>query len=293
MGHKMTLMSIQSQKIRAVEHLRNSCYSRLDPEHAIEFYTKKYVNPLKNYIDITHSSLADCGCGYGWMGFAYIMNGGQKVVAIDVDLPRLEAAQEIAQVLGVNARIEFRHETITDLSLGNREADICVSLGTLEHLENKKYDERNVRGSTLRALGEISRVSSRLILISTPNNWFPIDSHDTGLLFAHWLPQPLRTAYAKMFKRLDTHEYTNRFLSHRIVEGKLKDFKLITPALCYKDMHELRATYPVYCPYGGANGFLSGKSKKILLYDYIYRLLGKHSRFFLPVIEGIYQRVEK
>ena len=41
--------------------------------------------------------------------------------------------------------------------------------------------------------------------ISTPNRWFPVDSH-TNLPFAHWLPRPLFLAALRRLGRLTPGE---------------------------------------------------------------------------------------
>jgi SAM-dependent methyltransferase len=69
--------------------------------------------------------------------------------------------------------------------------DIGFSNAVVEHLPDLESQRAFV--------GELCRVSHR-VFITTPNRWFPIDTH-TLLPLAHWLPDESRDAVYRLLRR--------------------------------------------------------------------------------------------
>lgn len=57
--------------------------------------------------------------------------------------------------------------------------DVVHSSAVIEHVGSRAEQARFIR--------ELSRVSRRLVCLTTPNRWFPVEVH-TGLPLLHWLP---------------------------------------------------------------------------------------------------------
>ena len=57
--------------------------------------------------------------------------------------------------------------------------DVAHSSAVIEHVGSAAHQARFV--------GELFRVARRLVCITTPNRWFPVEVH-TGIPFIHWLP---------------------------------------------------------------------------------------------------------
>lgn len=57
--------------------------------------------------------------------------------------------------------------------------DVVHSSAVIEHVGSRAEQARFIR--------ELSRVACRLVCLTTPNRWFPIEVH-TGLPLLHWLP---------------------------------------------------------------------------------------------------------
>jgi SAM-dependent methyltransferase len=69
--------------------------------------------------------------------------------------------------------------------------DIGFSNAVVEHLPDPESQRAFV--------GELCRVSRR-VFVTTPNRWFPIDTH-TLVPLAHWLPDELRDAVYRSLRR--------------------------------------------------------------------------------------------
>ena len=69
--------------------------------------------------------------------------------------------------------------------------DIGFSNAVVEHLPDLESQRAFV--------GELCRVSRR-VFVTTPNRWFPIDTH-TLVPFAHWLPDERRDAVYRLLRR--------------------------------------------------------------------------------------------
>src|ERR671937_2784851 len=98
----------------------------------------------------------------------------ERITAVsDVPLPRF--AQEFPQV-----------ETVTadgrELPFADDAFDVAFSNAVVEHVGGREVQRRFVH--------ELCRVAPR-VFVSTPNRWFPVETH-TLVLFVHWLPRRVR-----------------------------------------------------------------------------------------------------
>lgn len=78
-----------------------------------------------------------------------------------------------------------------DLPFADGEFDVGFSNAVLEHVGGRSDRQAFVR--------ELCRVARRVFL-STPNRWFPVDSH-TLVPFAHWLPREPRERVYRTLRR--------------------------------------------------------------------------------------------
>jgi SAM-dependent methyltransferase len=98
----------------------------------------------------------------------------ERITAVsDVPLPNF--AREFPSVTTVTA-------SGTDLPFEDDAFDVAFSNAVVEHVGGREEQRRFV--------AELCRVAPR-VFISTPNRWFPVETH-TLLPFLHWLPR--RTA---------------------------------------------------------------------------------------------------
>lgn len=229
-----------SKKIQSVAHLQNSIYRDLDISATINYFFKRYVQPLSTRFNISESTVVDCGAGFGWFSFAYILAGGKQVIAVDLEEQRLDAAVNVARILGIEHKIQFIQSAIQDIDLPGNAAEIFVSIETLEHV-----GQENIRPALLR----IKEIASRGVLITTPNKLFPVIAHDTRLPFVHWFSPNVRRLFTRLFKRGHL-DFGNQFVSPFDMEVLLDKFYPDTTCLTFRNYEEYLAHFPVYLPYG-------------------------------------------
>ena len=258
----------QVDAIRAI--LARSVYRDFDFGGVIDFYLRRYVKPLGAFVDIrADDTVSDIGTGYGWLAIAFALGSEARIVAIDADEARLGAARDIAQVLGLAARIDWRIGKLGRLPLGEREARVAYCIEVLEHT-----------GCSRPAIRDLGRVTGEALVITTPNLFFPIVAHDTRLPFCHWLPLPLRARYARLCGRGD-REKGNLFWSPRSLLRELPAFEVASRFLHFASRQEYLATFPIYVPYeGGGFRYADGRLKSA--YYRIATLLGRHSLYVMP-----------
>jgi hypothetical protein len=73
--------------------------------------------------------------------------------------------------------------------------DVAHSSAVIEHVGDRKKQAI--------FLGELWRVASRGIFVTTPNRWFPVEYH-TALPFLHWMPPKV---FRSLLRRLGHHFY--------------------------------------------------------------------------------------
>jgi hypothetical protein len=69
-----------------------------------------------------------------------------------------------------------------EIPLKNNSFDIVISNATIEHVGNKRNQTKFIK--------EAFRLSKKLVFISTPNRYFPIDFH-TLIPLIHWFPKKI------------------------------------------------------------------------------------------------------
>lgn len=234
------LPETDKEKIRSIPHFQSSIYHDLDISATLNFFFRRYVAPIGKFIDISDSTVIDCGAGYGWFTFAYLLAGGKKVIAIDIDERRLEASFDIAKILGMDNRIDYLVSPIHSIPLSRNFADFIVSIETLEHVGKDLIKP---------SLYRLKEIASKGCLLTTPNKYFPVIAHDTRLPFAHWLPYNVRKIYSSLFGREEMNE-KNDFLSPLDLVILFDKFKPATKCLTFDSFSDFYNHYPFYLPYG-------------------------------------------
>ena len=97
----------------------------------------------------------------------------EKITAVGVD----DAAFLEKQFPG----IKYRKADGRELPFASDSFNVVHSSAVLEHVGS--FDEQR------RFVHELTRVARRVIFLTTPNRWYPIEFHSL-LPFMHWLPKP-------------------------------------------------------------------------------------------------------
>lgn len=265
----------ETQEIRLLPHFRDSRYARHDPNDILNFYRFHFANTLRNYTG-SHpvATIADIGCGYGWLAIACAIHTDARIIAVDWDPARLQAARRIAEISGVGGRIEWCAGALPRLPFPARSFDAVYCIEVLEHA-----------GDAPEVASELGRVAACLLTVTTPNKVFPIIRHDTALPFCHWLPPGWRNGYAGVCGRAE-RQYNNRFWSPRKLRAALEDFQQVSGFL----------TFPTFADYLEARRRLRPRRNRSALsiaelgYYRAVARLGKLSWRFLPSLAATFER---
>jgi 2-polyprenyl-3-methyl-5-hydroxy-6-metoxy-1,4-benzoquinol methylase len=206
---------VEVKKLHEVSHFQQSQYSRRNVQIIFGWYVTHFCEQVFKFErDVKIRSIADIGTGYGWLAIAFALKTDVRVVAVDPDEGRLDAAREIADVFGVAERIDWRQGSLGSLPFDDREVDAAFCIEVLEHTGNRSDVVR-----------DLARITRELLFITTPNKIFPIIQHDTRLPCCHWLPPGRwRDWYAGACGRRALQE-NNQFWSPQRLIATLPDFE--------------------------------------------------------------------
>lgn len=166
------------------KHIKTEC-------NAVEKTKNKVIRFLKRYKTLNGCKVLDVGCGLGRASAAFALEEC-IVQGIDLDVDALKVAELRAKEH--NIEVKFNHCDIRDLPFDSNTFDIVTCIQVLEHIPKE---------SQIKALKEAFRVLKKdaLLYIDTPNRCFPLDHHDTDLLFTHWLPKRISLLLVRMLGR--------------------------------------------------------------------------------------------
>lgn len=273
-----TVSAAQREAILRIPHFAAGAYATLPVAETLEFYRKRYVEQLPKFRSVDASTvIADIGAGYGWLAMAFVAFSPARVIAIEMDRERLAAGRQIAEILGLADRITWLAEGLEAISLADRSVDVAYCIEVLEHVQRKPA-----------AVAGLERLPRDLLIITTPNLWFPVIAHDTRLPFCHWLPLPLRRLYAKACGR-EKAENDNLFWSAPGLGRHLRNWQPVSGFLHYATLDDYVATYPFHLPYVGG-GYQTSVGAAKLAYYRIAAKLGPASRYVMPNLAMVWRR---
>jgi len=271
----------QVRRLREVPGFKSSPTSFIEPDGAIDYFRRKFIENLGSGVDLKRTILLDAGCHEGWNVLAFLLSGGRLAIGIDMNPEAVRVADEFARILGVRERVVFCHGSITRLPLLDRSVDAVCCIEVLEHLD----------GGADAALAELNRVARSTVLITTPNKLAPVVAHDTRLPLAHWMPPTRRRWYAKLFGR-EADDERNVFVTPFQVTRGLADFRLASEFLGFESFRAFEAFFPHYLPYmgEGVSGVRDLGRAKRAVYWLAHRLFGRGSFYVLPSLTARFER---
>ncbi|MFV1882890.1 MAG: class I SAM-dependent methyltransferase [Balneola sp.] len=257
----ISLTSKQIRQIAKLEYLRETEYYNLDFEKTLQYIVKRYIEPISEYLNIEESTLVDCGAGFGWLAFGYLLSGGKSATLCDIDVPRLKAAEEISEILGIRDKCSFIAGPMENLTFQENEFDIFASVETLEHVGKKNIDT---------CINLISNTAKKMVVLTTPNKLFPLVLHDNKVPFSHWIPKKYRKFYTGLFgvKNKPLNDFVSPFRLNPI----RKKFKPVSKTLTFNSYPNWKNSYPFYSPYNYSNRW---KESPPILLSILYYVLSK------------------
>lgn len=198
------------------------------------------VDRLATFRSVEGSHALVVGSGLGAESIALALRGA-RVVGVDLDPAALEFARWRASLYDVSPC--FLPAQAGALPFADRSFGAVLMRQLLEHLP---------RPEQRRALAEAGRVTKGggIVFVDAPNRSDPIDRHDSGLPFLHWLPRRLALPIARALgrtvptfepgaegRRVDLHD----FPTFREVEEGLQaagSFRCLTRYKLHRDPDE-------------------------------------------------------
>jgi SAM-dependent methyltransferase len=198
-------MRLDVRHSRLARHVHLSCRARRWGDYVREFPP----DPAQRVLDIGASHLVDLP---GENEFLRRYPHPAQVTTISND-PLLDPIREAYP--GVTAL----HADALDLPFPDRSFDVVHSNAVIEHVGPAAAQRRFV--------AEAVRVG-KAGFVSTPNRWFPVDSH-TNLPFLHWLP---RGAFLAALRRLGRLGQDEEWITWLLSRGTLRS--TIAPGPVYR-----------------------------------------------------------
>jgi SAM-dependent methyltransferase len=270
-GRRRWVSDEQIAAICNVDHFKNSEYAQLDLNQVLDEYVVDFVEPLLRLAG-SPRRVADIGAGYGWLALAFALRTDARITAVEYDGRRMEAAQRIAGILGVQDRIEWHQGSIASLPVPDRAMDAVYCVEVIEHT-----------GVDPAYVAELCRISNDVLVITTPNKIFPVIGHDTALPFCHWLPLRLRDVYAAACGRRALQE-NNVFWAPSRLLGSVKGFHRVSHFMQFASYAEYRRTRQVRGPRAGLG------RRCLDAYMGLAARLGPYSLYALPNLASTFRR---
>ncbi len=265
-------------EISAVEGLLgNQVYQALAVEPTINYMRVMYVDAMVRHINIEDAILCDCAAGYGWLSFAFLLSGGKRSIIVEPHKQKLDAAREIAGILGVAERCEFLDDKVQDIDLPDQSVDIFASVETLEHV-----GKANLKPS----IANIRRLTHGMIVLTAPNQLFPVVSHDSMVPFSHWLPIRWRPFYCRLWGKREIE--FNHFPGPWHLNGLFSKFRPVSKVLVFDEYRSWLDHYPCYSPYDGGQWKEAPSAGTRWFLLLISKVLGRYSYWACPNLANVW-----
>lgn len=247
------------------------------------YFTKAVIEPLGKKGMRADDAILDLASGDGQMSLALALLGYHRIILFDMDEKRLGFAKRVIQAFVPGMEVRAICASATELE-GSFDVLICYQ--TIEHLSDEGNYSIAKRACQVEFLRRVNRSITKLCYFNAPNWSFPIDGHDTGKPFFHWLPMPVK-------KFLIGKKYIKCSwpgicvpVSVSFLERHLDQFKLASRYHAHDSMKEHLASRAPFDYMGGLipawdGGPLPWKKK---LFGGLARLMGARVQNLMPVL---------
>ncbi|MDP6564237.1 MAG: class I SAM-dependent methyltransferase [Alphaproteobacteria bacterium] len=272
---------IGEEQVRAIQAIPefsgNTDYNMIDIAKTLDYMNRLYVDTIARHVDLSEARLCDCGAGFGWLSFTYLLRGGAAAVIVEPHEGKLAAARQIAAILDLADRCEFRSDFLQEIDLPDKSIDVFASIETLEHV-----GKQNIRP----AIGNIRRLTKSLVVVTTPNLLSPWVSHDAQVPFSHWLPIPWRDGFIRLFGK--RYRGFNHFAAPWHLMALHDGFRPVSRVLTFDTYQAWLDHYPFYSPYGEARIKQAPSAAMKAFFGAISLLFGRYSFWVCPNMGSVW-----
>ena len=169
--------------------------------------------------ELNGKRILDFGCGSGASTMVlHRMFPDSEILGIELDPEFLQIARARTAFYGVDGVTFLQSPSGTELPDGLSEFDVVMFSAVLEHLLPEERQPVLVQAWSLVCDSGIMFISQ------TPNRWFPVEDHTTGLPLLNYIADPLALALARMLSsRIKPSTSWSELLRMGIRGGTLKE----------------------------------------------------------------------
>jgi len=253
------------------------------------YFKQAVIIPLVDKGMKKEDMIIDLASGDGQMSLALFLLGFKNVTLFDLDKERLELGVKMIQLF-LGKGIEIK--TICDTAMNfNHKFDVIISYQTIEHLSNKGNYSIASRDCQRQFLKSINNNINKLCYFNAPNYTFPIDGHDTGKPFFHYLPINIREiiigkgwvkcSWAGISQPVSV-DFLNKYLTR---------FNLVTNYYAFDTMESYLQSQAPFDYMGNrvVDYDINNLPFKKRVISFLAKILGKNTQNILPSLSVIYK----
>jgi len=281
---KISLKTVQQEAGNFVNEKTRISYYKM-----VLYFADAVIGPLERKGMAKSDAIVDVASGDGQMSLALALLGYTDITLWDMDQERLDCGIRTIALYcpGVVAKKIYGSATNMD-----KKFDVLISYQTIEHLSDEGNYSVAKKSCQIEFLDNINKNISKLVYFNAPNRTYPIDGHDTGLPFFHYLPISIKKKliYGKLVKC--SWSGICRPVSINFLGRHLRNFHLASHYYAFDSMVDYVSHYPAFdymgyrIPKVDPNNLST--TKKIV--KGVSGLLGKRMQYMLPVLSVIYKR---
>lgn len=152
------------------------------------------VGSLRTLLPYLQPPALDFGAANGLSMLALTELGIADVWGVEPDGERVERGHRMLAEAGLEPERLLHLEDTRHMPYPDRHFATVLANAVLEHIPQP-------RDAYIRELWRVLRPGGTLVLAETPNKYFPLENHTTGLPFLHWLPSGVAHRVALRFGR--------------------------------------------------------------------------------------------
>ena len=251
------------------------------------YFTKAVIQPLEKKGLNFNDSIVDVASGDGQMSLALALLGYNDITLFDLDANRLNFGVKLIQLFCEDANPKKINDSATNL---NKKFDVLISYQTIEHLSNEGNYSVAKKICQIEFLNRIDENINKLCFFNAPNRSFPIDGHDTGIPFFHYLPMTVKKYLINNSIVKCSWAGICRPVSISFLNKHLRRFELSTNYYAFNSMVDYVTNYPPFDYMGNRIPPIDAGQlpiKKVVINN-ISMILGKQMQKLLPVLSIIY-----